>query len=184
VYPRPVPEPLPVWVAVGGNANSGVRAATLGMPLAVAIIGGEPRRFAPLVELYREAGRRAGHDPARLRVSINSPSYVADTAEQAAEEYFPSYAALFTQIGRERGWGPMTREQFDILRSPTGALILGSPQDMIDKILYEYELFHHDRFLAQFSVGTMPHAQIMHAIELLGTRVAPAVRKALSANGA
>jgi probable LLM family oxidoreductase len=180
VYPRPIQEPLPVWIAVGGTPQSVVRAGTLGLPLALAIIGGEPARFAALVELYRNAGRQAGHDPARLAVSINSHAYVADDSRRAADEFFPSYAAQMSQIGRERGWPPTTREQFEAMRSPRGALAVGSPQEVIDKILAQHEIFRHQRFMAQLSVGTMPHDRIMHAIELLGTKVAPAVRHELS----
>jgi probable LLM family oxidoreductase len=176
VYPRPVQQPLPVWIAVGGTPQSVVRAALLGLPLAVAIIGGAPERFAPLVELYRDAALEGGHDPATLPVSINSHAYVADTSQRAADEFFPAYAAMMTRIGRERGWPPMTRPQFDQLRSPRGALVVGSPQEVAEKILFQHELFGHDRFLAQMSVGTLPHAQAMRAIELLGTEVAPVVR--------
>jgi probable LLM family oxidoreductase len=180
VYPRPAQEKLPVWIAVGGTPQSAVRAGTLGLPLAIAIIGGEPRRFAPLVDLYREAGRRAGHDPATLKVGINTHAYVADTSQQAADEFFPSYAEAMTRIGRERGWPPTTRAQFDASCGPRGALAVGSPQQVIEKILFQHEVFGHDRYLAQLSVGTMPHRQMMRAIELLGTVVAPAVRKALA----
>jgi len=180
VYPRPLQDPLPVWIAVGGTPQSVVRAGTLGLPLALAIIGGAPERFVPLVDLYREAGRRAGHDAAALPVGINSHGYVADSSRQAADEFFPSYAEVMTRIGRERGWPPTTRQQFDALRAPRGALLVGSPQEVIDKILFERELFGHDRFLMQMSVGTMPHDRIMRSIELLGTVVAPAVRTALA----
>lgn len=176
VYPRPVQEPLPVWIAVGGTPQSVVRAGALGLPLALAIIGGQPERFAPLVSLYREAGSRAGHDLARLKVGINTHAYIADNAQQAADEFFPAYAQVMTKIGSERGWPSTTRPQFEAMREPRGALAVGSPQEVIDKILFQHELFRHDRYLAQFSVGTMPHAQIMRSIELLGTRVAPVVR--------
>ena len=176
VYPRPLQQPLPVWVAVGGTPESVVRAGTLGLPLALAIIGGQPERFRPMVELYREAGRSAGHDPARLKVSINSHAFVADTSQEAADAFYPSYAETMTRIGRERGWAPMTREQFEWARSPRNALLVGSPQEVIDKILYEHEIFGHDRFLAQLTVGAVPHDRVMRAIELLGTVVAPAVR--------
>jgi probable LLM family oxidoreductase len=176
VYPRPLQDPLPVWIAVGGTPKSVVRAALLGLPLAVAIIGGEPARFVPLVDLYRNAAREAGHDPAALPVSINSHTYVAETTQQAADEFFPAYAAMMTRIGRERGWPPMTRPQFDQLRSARGALVVGSPQDVAEKILAQHELFGHDRFLAQMSVGMLPHAQAMRSIELLGAEVAPLVR--------
>jgi probable LLM family oxidoreductase len=182
VYPRPLQNPLPMWIAVGGTPQSVVRAATLGLPMALAIIGGAPERFVPLVDLYREAARRAGHDSARLPVSINSHAYIADTPEQAREEFFPGYATMMNRIGRERGWSPMTRAQFDALCSPRGALLVGSPAEVIEKILFERELFGHERFLAQISVGTVPHAKVMRAIELLGTVVAPAVRKASTAS--
>jgi probable LLM family oxidoreductase len=181
VYPRPLQDPLPVWIAVGGTPQSVVRAGVLGLPLALAIIGGEPARFAPLAQLYREAARRAGHDPARLAMSINSHGYVAETSQRAADEFFPSYAEVMTRIGRERGWPPTTRQQFDALRAPRGALLVGSPQEVIDKILYEHELFGLQRFLLQLSVGPMPHDRVMRAIELLGTEVAPAVRRATAA---
>jgi probable LLM family oxidoreductase len=184
IYPRPAQERLPIWVAVGGNPPSAIRAATLDLPMALAIIGGAPERFAPLVDLYREAARQAGNDAAMLPVSINSHTYVADSSERAAEEFFPSYSAMMTRIGRERGWSPMTREQFDMLRSPRGALVVGSPQDVIEKILFQHEIFGHQRFLAQMSVGHMPHEQVMRAIELLGTEVAPAVRREVARRSA
>jgi probable LLM family oxidoreductase len=180
VYPRPVQEPIPVWIAVGGTPQSVVRAATLGLPLALAIIGGEPERFAPLVDLYRETGRRAGHDPAKLRVSINSHAFVGDSSQQAADDFFPSYAQVMTRIGRERGWPPLSRAQFEAGRTLHGALAVGSPQEVIDKIMFQYEFFRHDRFLAQLSVGPMPHAKLMRAIELFGTEVAPVVRRETS----
>jgi probable LLM family oxidoreductase len=184
VYPRPLQDPLPVWVAVGGNPPSAVRAATLGLPMALAIIGGAPERFAPLVELYRDAARRAGHDPAQLPVSINSHGYVADTTQRAADEYAGAYAAMMNRIGRERGWSPLGRAQYDALRSPRGALVVGSPQDVAEKILFQHEVFGHQRFLMQVSVGTLPHAQVLGAIELLGTEVAPLVRAGLASRGA
>jgi probable LLM family oxidoreductase len=183
VYPRPLQEPLPVWLAVGGTPQSVVRAGTLGLPLAVAIIGGMPERFGQLVELYREAGRRAGHDPSGLKVGINSHTFVADTSQEAADAFYPSYAETMSRLGRERGWPPTTRAQFDASRGPRGALLVGSPQEVIDKILFEHEVFRHDRFLAQLTVGPMPHDRVMRAIELLGTVVAPAVRRALGGDG-
>ena len=184
VYPRPVQDPLPIWIAVGGTPQSVVRAALLGLPLAIAIIGGQPERFAPLASLYREAASQAGHDPARLPISINSHAYVARTSRQASDEYFPAYAAMMNRIGRERGWSAMTREQFEAGRSPRGALVVGSPEVVAEKILFEHELFDHQRFLAQMSVGTMPHEKVMRAIELFGTEVAPAVRKELARRSA
>lgn len=181
VYPRPIQNPLPVWIAVGGTPESVVRAGTLGLPLALAIIGGEPARFVPMVELYREAGRRAGHDPAKLQVGINSHGYIADKSQQAADEAFPAYQVVMSKIGRERGWPPLTRGRFEADRSRRGAILVGSPDEVIEKILLERELFGMTRFLIQFSVGTMPHAKIMHSIELFGTRVAPIVRAATKA---
>ena len=179
VYPRPLQEPLPVWVAVGGTPQSVVRAATLGLPMALGIIGGAPERFVPLVELYRESARRRGQDPDALAVSINSHGFIADSSREAADEAFPPYLEVMGRIGRERGWPPPTRERFDAERSPRGALLVGSPREVIDKILFEHELFGHQRFLMQMTVGTMPHAKVMRSIELLGTEVAPAVRREL-----
>ena len=179
VYPRPVQDPLPVWIAVGGTPNSVIRAATLGLPLALAIIGGTPERFTPMIELYRESARRAGHDPAQLPISINSHTYVAETSQQARAEFYPGYAEVMTRIGAERGWPPMTRQQFDMLCSPRGALLVGSPQEVVDKILFQHELFKHQRFMAQITVGPQPHDQTLRAIELYGSVVAPAVRAAL-----
>ena len=177
VYPRPVQDPLPVWVAVGGTPESVVRAATLGLPMALAIIGGSPERFAPYAQLYRESARRAGRDPASLPLSINSHGYIADSAAQAMDEAYPPFAEMMGRIGRERGWPPPSRRQFEAECSPRGALFVGDPQQVIDKILWEHELFGHQRFLMQMSVGTMPHDRIMRSIELLGTVVAPAVRR-------
>lgn len=179
VYPRPVQNPLPVWIAVGGTAASVVRAGTLGIPLALAIIGGAPERFVPMIDLYREAGARAGHDPALLKVGINSHGFIADTSKQAADDAFPPYALTMGRIGRERGWPPVTRARFDAELGPRGSMLVGSPQEVIDKLMFEYELFRNDRIMIQFSVGTMPHAKIMRSIELLGTVVAPAVKAAI-----
>ena len=179
VYPRPVQEPIPLWIAVGGTPQSVIRAGTLGLPMALAIIGGQPQRFVPFVELYRETLRRAGHDPAAVPLSINSHGYIADDSRQAADDAFGPYTITMGRIGRERGWAPPTRQAFEAERSPTGALLVGDPQQVIDKILYEHELFRHQRFLMQVTVGTMPHAKVMRSIELLGTVVAPAVRQAL-----
>lgn len=179
VYPRPVQNPLPVWIAVGGTPASVVRAGTLGIPLALAIIGGAPQRFAPLIDLYREAGARAGHDSASLKVGINSHGFIADTSQQAADDAFPPYALTMGQIGRERGWPPPTRARFEAERAPRGSMLVGSPQEVIDKLMFEYELFRNDRIMIQFSVGTMPHDKIMRSIELLGTVVAPVVKAAV-----
>ena len=176
VYPRPLQNPLPVWVAVGGTPQSVVRTALLGLPLAIAIIGGQPENFAPLARLYREAASRAGHDPEGMRLSINSHAYVAETSGKAADEFFPTYAAMMNRIGRERGWAPMGRAQFEAGRSPRGHLLVGSPEEVAEKILFEHEIFGNDRFMAQISVGAVPHDGVMRAIELFGTEVAPAVR--------
>ena len=129
------------------------------------------------MDLYRNAARQAGHDPASLPVGINSHTYVGRTAQTAAEEFFPAYAGMMTRIGRERGWPAMTRAQFEALRSPRGALVVGSPQEVVEKILLQHEIFGHQRFLAQMSVGDLPHRDVMRAIELLGTEVAPVVRE-------
>lgn len=184
IYPRPVQEPLPVWVAVGGTPQSVVRAGTLGLPMALAIIGGEPERFAPFVELHREALRRAGHDPAKVPAGINSHGYIAEDSQKAADEAFGPYKETMDKIGRERGWPPSSRAQFDAGRTLHGAYFIGSPEQVIEKILFQHEIFHHQRFLIQFSVGSLPHPGIMKSIELFGTKVAPAVRKALADKGA
>jgi probable LLM family oxidoreductase len=181
VYPRPIQDPLPVWIAVGGTVPSVVRAGTLGLPMALAIIGGEPARFAPAAQLYREAARRAGHDPSRLRLSINSHGFIAEDAGRAAEIAFPPFAETMTRIGRERGWPPTTREHFEAERRLEGALFVGSPEQVVEKILYQHEIFGHDRFLIQLTVGPMPHGDVLRAIELLGTKVAPVVRKETAA---
>jgi probable LLM family oxidoreductase len=177
VYPRPVQNPLPVWIAVGGTPQSVARAGTLGLPLAIAIIGGSPERFVPFADLYRESARRAGHDVAKLQLSINSHGLIADDPEAAANVAFPAYSETMGRIGRERGWPPPTRSQFDAERSPRGAMVLGSPQQVIDKILFEHSLFGMTRFLIQFTVGTLPHSVVMRSIELFGTQVAPVIRK-------
>jgi probable LLM family oxidoreductase len=179
VYPRPLQQKLPIWLAVGGTPASAVRAGSMGLPMALAIIGGMPERFVPFVNLYRNTAKQAGHDVAKLPLGINSLGYVADTSQQAADEYFPSYAAMMNRLGKERGWSPLSRQDFDALRSSKGSLVVGSPQQIIDKILYEHELFGNSRFLMQMSIGTIPHKNVMRSIELLGTQVAPAVKKAI-----
>jgi len=177
VYPRPFQNKLPIWVAVGGTPESVVRAAEYGLPLALAIIGGLPSAFVPYVQLYRDVYRKSEHDISKIKLSINSHTYIADDSQQAADEFYPPYAEVMTQIGKERGWPPGSRQQYNGSLSPKGALLVGSPQQVIDKILYEHDLFGHTRFLAQMSLGAMPHDKILHAIELLGTKVAPAIRK-------
>lgn len=181
IYPRPVQQPLPVWIAVGGTPQSVVRAARLGLPLALAIIGGYPEQFVPLVELYRQTARQAGHDPSRLPISINSHGFIADDGDQAAADSFPSVALVMDKIGRERGWPPMTRRQFEAGRQLRGHLAVGDPEQIAEKILFQYELFGHQRYLLQLTVGTMPHRKVLRAIELLGTEVAPLVRKEIAA---
>jgi probable LLM family oxidoreductase len=181
VYPRPLQNPLPVWIGVGGTPASFVRAGTLGLPLMVAIIGGEFRRFRPLVDLYREAGKRAGHAPEKLKVGIHALGYFAETAKQAADDFFPGYARMFGDIGRERGWPPVTRPHFDALLGPTGALLIGDPDSVVERILdVDQVLGGIERINMQMSPGTLPHAKALRAIELLGSRIAPAVRKELA----
>jgi probable LLM family oxidoreductase len=180
VFPRPHQDPLPVWIAVGGNPQSVIRAGTLGLPMALAIIGGAPERFRPMVELYREAATRAGHDVTRLPVSINSHGFIADDAARAADLAFPAFVDTMGRIGRERGWPPPTRAQFDAEATLRGANFIGSPTEVVEKILFQHELFGHDRFLLQLTVGVLPHRDVLRAIELLGTEVAPAVRRALA----
>lgn len=180
VYPRPYRDKLPIWIAVGGTPESIIRAGNLGVPLALAIIGGEPHRFASLIQLYKDTAQQAGHNPETLQVGINSHVFIADTSQQAADVFFPSYADIMSRIGRERGWGPMSRGQFEAMRGKRGSLLVGSPQEIIDKIMYQYELFHNTRFLAQMSVGSVPHKQMMRSIELFGTQVAPVIRKELA----
>jgi probable LLM family oxidoreductase len=180
VYPRPLQNPLPIWLGVGGTPQSFARAGALGLPLMVAIIGGEPHRFRPLIDLYREAGRRAGHAPETLKVGIHALGYVADTDQQAADDFFPGYAEAFTKIGKERGWPPVTRNQFEALRRPTGALMVSDPETVAQKILDINEsLGGISRIDFQMSVAALSHAKLIHSIELIGSRVAPIVRKQL-----
>ena len=174
VYPRPVQDPLPVWVAVGGTPQSVVRAGALGLPMALAIIGGQPERFAPFAELHRRAAAEAGHPAPAL--SINSHGFIADTSQAAMDEAFVAHKVVMDKIGRERGWPPMTRRQFDASTELRGANLVGSPREVAEKILFQHEIFGHQRFLAQMSVGSLPHEQVLRSIELFGTVVAPAVR--------
>ncbi len=176
VYPRPVQDPLPVWVAVGGSPESVIRAGTLGLPLTIAIIGGRPERFAPLVELYREAARRAGHDPAALALAINTHAFLAPTLEEADAAFMRTYLEGMNRIGRERGWPPSGVDQYRALRSPRGALAVGTPEQIAEKILFQHELFDHDRYLAHMSLGAVEHRDVLRSMELFGTEVAPLVR--------
>jgi probable LLM family oxidoreductase len=176
VHPRPHQQPLPVWLAVGGTPQSFVRAGKLGLPLTIAIIGGEPARFQPLVELYREAAEMAGHDLATLPIAINTHGFVADSSAAADAAFARSYTAMMSRIGRERGWPAMSQTQYEALRSPRGALAVGAPEQVAEKILYEHELFGHQRYIAQMSVGAVEHSDVLRSIELFGTEVAPLVR--------
>jgi probable LLM family oxidoreductase len=181
VYPRPLQNPLPIWVGVGGTPASFARAGILGLPLMVAIIGGEPHRFRPLIDLYREAGKRAGHPAEQLKVGLHSIGFLGDNTQQAADDFFPGYAHTFTEIGKERGWSPTTRAQFDATRGPTGALVIGDAETVAKKIIYVNEaLGGISRITFQMGVSTVAHQKMMRAIEILGTQVAPIVRQQLS----
>jgi alkanesulfonate monooxygenase SsuD/methylene tetrahydromethanopterin reductase-like flavin-dependent oxidoreductase (luciferase family) len=178
VYPRPMQDPLPIWLGVGGTPGSFARAGALGLPLMVAIIGGETRRFRRLVDLYRKTGEQYGHSPDRLKVGVHSLGYVAATTEEAVEDFFPGYARAFTDVGRERGWPPVTRAGFDAQRGPHGALLVGNPEEVAEKIIRHGEaLGGVSRFTFQMNVASLSHAKLMKAIEYLGTSVAPALRK-------
>ena len=179
VYPRALQQPLPVWIASGGTPQSVARAGALGLPLAIAIIGGSPVRFGPLAELYREAGRRAGVAPDTLKIGINGHGFLADTAKAAVDAFFAPYAEVISRIGRERGWPPLSRAQFDQDRGPRGHLIVGTPDEAVAEILAQHEIFRHDRYLMQMQVGHQPQDAILRSIELLGTVVAPRVRAEL-----
>jgi probable LLM family oxidoreductase len=176
VWPRPLQEKLPIWVAVGGTPQSVIRAGVLGLPLTIAIIGGQPERFAPLVELYRAAWSEGGHDPAEAKVGINTHAFVGESVEQADTAFAQPYLAMMNRIGRERGWPPSGKPEYEALRSPRGALAVGSPEQVAEKILFEHELFGNDRYIGQMSVGAVAHADVMRSIELFGTKVAPLVR--------
>jgi probable LLM family oxidoreductase len=183
VWPRPVQDPLPVWVAVGGTPQSVVRAGTLGLPMTLAIIGGQPERFAPLVALYREAARAAGHDQSTTRLAINTHAFVGETPAQADSAFAAPYLQMMNRIGRERGWPPSGRPEYEALRSPRGALAVGSPEQVAEKILFEHELFGNDRYVGQMSVGAVAHRDVMRSIELFGTEVAPIVRAEVDRRG-
>jgi probable LLM family oxidoreductase len=181
VYPRPVQTPFPIWLGVGGTPQSFVRAGALGLPLMVAIIGGEPRRFRPLVDLYREAGKRAGFSPDQLKVGVHALGYVAATTQEAADDFFPGYARAVTEVGKERGWPPVTRAGFDAQRGPQGALLIGDPDEVAAKIIRHSEaLGGISRITFQMNAASLPHAKLMRAIEAIGSRVAPAVREELA----
>ena len=178
VYPRPLQNPLPIWLGVGGTPESFIRAGMLGLPLAVAVIGGETHRFRPLVDMYREAGRRAGHSPEQLHVALHSLGYVADSTQQAADDFYPGYARAFNKIGRERGWHPVTRADFDAQRGPQGALIVGDPDEVVKKIIrHSKALGGISRITFQMDPGSLSQEKMTHAVDLLGKRVAPALRE-------
>ena len=178
IYPRPIQNPLPIWVGVGGTPQSFIRAGTLGLPLMIAIIGGETHRFAPLVELYKNAGIKAGHDPEKLKVGIHALGYVAETRERAVEEFYPGYAASFTKIGRERGWPPVTRDHFESQIGPTGALVIGDVEEVAEKVLRHSDVLGGlSRFSFQLDVAGLTHDQLMNAIDLLGRKVSPIVNR-------
>ena len=180
LYPQPIQQPLPLWIAVGGTPNSVARAAYYGLPLMIAIIGGQPQQFAPLVQFYRDSLAQVGHD-LTLPVGISSHGFIAEDSQDARDMAFPAHSEAMSRIGKERGWPPTTRAQFDAGAGPQGAYVLGSPQEVIDKILQQHEWFRHDRFGLQLSVGTLPHDKVMKAIELYGTVVKPAIDQALAA---
>jgi probable LLM family oxidoreductase len=183
IYPRPLQKPLPIWVGVGGTPQSFVRAGVLGLPLMVAIIGGETRHFRPLIDLYREAGRRAGHSPDQLKVGIHSLGYVAQTTQEAADDFFPGYARAFTDIGKERGWPAVTRAGFDAQRGSQGALVIGDPNEVVKKIVrHSQALGGISRITFQMNAASLSQVKMMRAIELLGTQVAPALREELGGN--
>ncbi len=180
VFPRPVQDMLPIWVGVGGSPDSVVRAASRGLPMALAIIGGMPERFKPFADLYRQAAQEHGHDPAIIPLNINSHGFIADSKQEAIDVSFPSVQMIMNKIGRERGWLPMQKAQYEASAELRGANFLGSPDDIIEKILFQHEIFGHQRLLLQLSVGSVSHAKMMHAIELLGTKVAPVAREEIA----
>lgn len=179
VYPRPFQKQIPVWLAAGGTPASAVRAATLGLPLILAIIGGMPEQFVSFVNLYKESMKNTGDGMTQLQLGINNHVYIGDDSQKAADEFYPYYAAMMDRVGRDRRWPPLTRQKYELSRSPKAALMVGSVQEVIDKILYEHELFGNTRFMAQASVGNVPHKMVMRSIELFGTKVVPVVRKSL-----
>jgi probable LLM family oxidoreductase len=180
IYPRPLQNPLPIWVGVGGTPTSFVRAGMLGLPLMVAIIGGQPHRFRPLIDLYRQAGAKSGHNPEKLKVGLHMIGFLGDSTQQAADDFYPGYAHTFTEIGKERGWPPTTRGQFDALRGSTGALLIGDAKTVSKKIIaFNEALGGISRLTFQMGVSTLPHPKMLRAIEILGTQVAPMVRKEL-----
>ncbi len=177
VYPRPIQNPLPVWIAVGGTPQSVARAGRLGLPLAIAIIGGMPERFAPMAALYRKSAEEAGHDPATLALSLNSHGFLADTAAEARAIATPAFQATMNRIGRERGWPPLSGREFEASYDLRGANLVGGPEEIIEKMLFQHEIFGHQRQMLQLTVGTLPHDKVVRAVEILGNEVAPVVRR-------
>ena len=178
VFPRPLQNPLPIWIGVGGTPESFVRAGSLGLPLMVAIIGGETHRFGPLIDLYREAGRRAGHSPHQLKVGVHSLGYVAESTQEAVDDFFPGYARTMTEIGRERGWPKMTRASFDAQRDERGALLVGDPDEVVEKLIrHSNALGGISRITFMMNPASLPHEKLMRATKLIGTRIAPALRE-------
>jgi probable LLM family oxidoreductase len=180
VYPRPYQQKIPVWLAAGGTPASAVRAATLGLPLMLAIIGGMPQQFVPFINLYKETAKKTGKDISELKFGVNNHVYIGEDSQKAGDEFYPYYATMMNRVGRDRGWPPLSRQQFDNSRLPQNALMVGSVQQVIDKILYEHELFGNTRFMAQASIGNVPHKLTMKSIELFGTKVAPVIRKEIN----
>ncbi|MGA8565256.1 MAG: LLM class flavin-dependent oxidoreductase [Nitrososphaeraceae archaeon] len=178
VFPRPLQNPLPIWIGVGGTPESFVRAGLLGLPLMVAIIGGETHRFRPLIDLYREAGRRAGHSPHQLKVGVHSLGYVAESTQEAVDDFFPGYARTMTEIGRERGWPKMTRASFDAQRDERGALLVGDPDEVVEKLIrHSNALGGISRITFMMNPASLPHEKLMRATKLISTRIAPALRQ-------
>lgn len=180
IYPRPLQNPFPVWLGVGGTPESFVRAGTLGLPLMVAVIGGETHRFRPLIDLYREAGKNAGHKPEQLKVGLHSLGYVANTTQEAIEDYYPGYAETFTRIGKERGWQPVSRQRFDAQNGSTGALLIGNPEEVAQKIIrHSKALGGISRFSFQMDNASLPHSKLLQSIKLIGSRVRQIVNQSL-----
>ncbi|MEM7131584.1 MAG: LLM class flavin-dependent oxidoreductase [Chloroflexota bacterium] len=176
IYPRPLQDPLPIWVGVGGTPESFVRAGTLGLPLMVAVIGGETHRFGPLVDLYRQSGEAAGHSPEQLTVGLHSFGYVANSKEEAIDDFYPGYAETMNKVGRERGWPPTSRARFEAQTGPRGAIVIGGPEEVAEKIVRHSEaLGGISRFNFQMDGAGLSHEQLMHSFELIGRRVLPLV---------
>ncbi len=180
VYPRPAQPKLPIWIAVGGTPASVILAGKLNLPLTIAILGGEPAMFSQLTELYRKAAGEAGHDTTKLQLAINEHMYIADDSQQASDEFFPVYQKIMNRVGRERGWSPLTRPQFEYMRQPNGPLLVGSADEVIDKLVYQYSLFKNTRFLAQLISGDIAHEKLLRSIELFGKVVAPEVKRRIA----